>query len=158
MDLYDQRDSKGQMQFISNKEGLPIDHDIQLASNILNGGRDRRCQKTRATARATCNSAIQQLQRYAIVFRNVLASNQHAVVEEAPYTPLICCKSFLWTKKQTTTFGIVVGKSSWLPYAQQEFGWSLQLVDHQIVATRSLLSWPVRPALKGVPMDVMHHF
>ena len=30
-------------------------------------------------------TAIQQLQRYAIVFRNVLASNQHAVVKEATY-------------------------------------------------------------------------
>ncbi len=36
MDLYDQQDSKGQMQFISSKEGLPIDRDIHLARNILN--------------------------------------------------------------------------------------------------------------------------
>ncbi len=35
-------------------------------------------------------SAIQQLHRYAIVFRNVLASDQRAVVEEATYNQLIC--------------------------------------------------------------------
>ena len=34
-DLYDQRDSKGQMSFISFKEGFPRDH-LQLARNILN--------------------------------------------------------------------------------------------------------------------------
>ena len=56
--------------------------------------------------------AIQQLQRYAIVFRNVLASNlnQHAVVKEATYIPLICDENSLWTKKLPAIFGGVVGR------------------------------------------------
>ena len=100
-------------------------------------------------------SAIQQLQRDAIVFRNVLASNQRVVVEEATYNPLICYEnSQVWTKKQPAVFGSVVGMQSRLPYAQQGLGLSLQLIEHQVVATKSLLSWPLRPALKGVPMDV----
>ena len=49
--------------------------------------------------------AIQQLQRYAIVFRHVLASNQHAVVKEATYIPLICYENSLWTKKLPAIFG-----------------------------------------------------
>ena len=35
MDLFDLRDSKGQMQSISSQEGMPIDDDIPLARNIL---------------------------------------------------------------------------------------------------------------------------
>ena len=35
VDLYDQRDSKGQMSFISLREGFPKDH-LQLARNVLN--------------------------------------------------------------------------------------------------------------------------
>ena len=35
VDLYDQRDSKGQMSFISFKDGFPKDH-LQLARNVLN--------------------------------------------------------------------------------------------------------------------------
>ena len=34
VDLYDQRDSKGQMSFITFKEGFPKDH-LQLARNVL---------------------------------------------------------------------------------------------------------------------------
>ena len=34
VDLYDQRDSKGQMSFSSFKEGFPEDH-LQLAGNVL---------------------------------------------------------------------------------------------------------------------------
>ena len=64
-------------------------------------------------------TAIQQLQRYAIVFRNVLASKQHAVVKEATYIPLICYENSLW-KKLPAIFGGVVGRSSRLPDAQAE--------------------------------------
>ncbi len=85
-------------------------------------------------------SAIQQLHRYAIVFRNVLASNQRAVV--AKYNPLICYENSLWTKKQPATFGSVVGRSSRLQYAQQGLGSTLQLIEHQVVATKSLWSAP----------------
>jgi hypothetical protein len=63
---------------------------------------------------------------YAIVFRNVSASNQCAVVEEATYNPLICYENSLWTKKQPAIFGSVVGKSSRPPYAEQGLGLSLQ--------------------------------
>ena len=35
VDLYDQRGSKGQISFISFKEGFPLDH-LQLARNVLN--------------------------------------------------------------------------------------------------------------------------
>ena len=42
-------------------------------------------------------------------------------------------------------------------YAQQGFGSSLQTVEHPMVATKSLRSWPLRPALKGAPMDVIYH-
>ena len=65
-------------------------------------------------------TAIQQLQRYAIVFRKVFASNQRAVVKEATYIPLICYENFMWTKKQPAIFSGVVGRSSRLTYAQQE--------------------------------------
>ena len=102
-------------------------------------------------------TAIQQLQRYAIVFRNVLASNQRAVVEEATYTPLISYKNFMWTKKQPDIFSGVLGRSSRLPYAQQRLGSSLQTVEHQVVATKSLQSWPLRPVHKDAPMDVIYH-
>jgi hypothetical protein len=44
-------------------------------------------------------SAIQQRHWYEIVFRNVLASNQRAAVEDATYNPLICYESSVWTKK-----------------------------------------------------------
>ncbi len=44
------------------------------------------CADTHASARV---STIQQLQLYATVFRNVLASNQHSVIEVATYIPLI---------------------------------------------------------------------
>ena len=97
MDLYDQRDNKGQMSFISFKEGIPKDHLI---------GKERlksAASKVSSISVAQCNevwnignrtfgltlvqphvlSTIQQLHWYAIVFQNVLASNQHVVVEEA---------------------------------------------------------------------------
>ncbi len=51
-------------------------------------------------------SAIQQLQRYAIVFQNVLASNRILAVEEATYNPLVGYEDFLWTKKQQAIFDI----------------------------------------------------
>ena len=63
-------------------------------------------------------TAIQKLQLYAILFRNVLASNQRAVVEEATYIPLIRYENSLWTKKQPAIFGGVVGRSSRLQYAK----------------------------------------
>ena len=109
---------------------------------------------TRATARAF---AIQQHHRYAIVFRNVLASNQRVAVEEATYNPRICYENSLWTKKQPAVFGSVVVRPSRLQYAQQGLGLSLQLIEHQVVATKSLWSRPLRPALKGAPMDVKFH-
>ena len=90
----------------------------------------------------------------------MLASNQRAVVEEATYILLICDENFLWTKKppEPAIYSGVVGKSSWLQYAQQRLGSSLQTVEHQMVATKSFLSWPLRPALKVAPMDVLYHF
>ena len=102
-------------------------------------------------------TTIQQLRRYAIVFQNVLASNQRAVVEEATYIPLICYENFMWTKKQPAIFSGVVGRSSQLLYAQQGLGSSLQTVEHPMVVTKSLRSGPLRPALKGAPMDVIYH-
>ena len=95
---------------------------------------------------------IKQLQRYAIVFRNALASNQHAV--EATYIPRICYENSLWTKKLPAIFGGVMGRSSRLSYAQQGLGSNLQ---HQMVATKSIQSGPLRPALQGAPMDVVYH-
>ncbi len=111
MDLYDQRDSKGQMSFISFKleEGFPKDHFV---------GKERlksAACKVSSISVAPCNevwsignrtfgltlvqlhvlSAIQQFQWYAIVFQNVLASNQRAVVEEATYNPLMCYENSL---------------------------------------------------------------
>ncbi len=172
MDLYDQRDSKGQMSFISFKEWFPKEQLV---------GKERlksAASKVSSISVAPCNevwnignrifgltlvqpqvlSAIQQLNWYAIVFQNVLASNQRAVVEEATYNPLICYENSMWTKKQPATFGSVVGRSSRLPYAQQGLGLSLQLIEHEVVATKSPLSWPLLPALKGAPMDVKFHY
>ena len=175
VDLYDQRDSKGQMSFISFKEECPKDH-LQLARNTLNQ-LPVKFSANSAARLAPSNeawnigdrtfapilvqlhalTAIQQLQRYEIVFRNVLASNQRAVVEEAMYIPLICYENFMWTKKQPAIFSGVVGRSSRLLYAQQGLGLSLQTVEHPMVATKSFLSWPLRPALNGAPMDVIYH-
>ena len=172
VDLYDQRDSKGQMSFISFKEECPKDH-LQLARNTLNQ-LPVKFSANSAARLAPSNeawnignrtfapilvqlhalTAIQQLQRYEIVFRNVLASNQRAVVEEAMYIPLICYENFMWTKKQPAILSGVVGRSSRLPYAQQGLGSSLQ---HQMVATKSLRSGPLQPALKGAPMDTVYH-
>ena len=100
VDLYDQRDSKGQMSFISFKEGFPEDY-LQLARNVLNQLPAKFPANSVAPSNEAWNignrifalilvqqhalTAIQQLQRYAIVFRNVLAYNQHAVVKEATY-------------------------------------------------------------------------
>ena len=47
-----------------------------------------------------------------------------------------------------------VGRSSWLQYAQQGLGLNLQ---HQMVAAKSIQSGPLRPALKGAPMDILYH-
>ena len=125
------------MSFISFKEELPKDHS-QLARNTLNQ-LPVKCLVNSVARLAPSNEAwnigdrifapilvqlhalttIQQLRRYAIVFRDVLASNQRAVVEEATYIPLICYENFMWTKKQPAIFGGVVGRSSRLQYAQQ---------------------------------------
>ncbi len=99
MDLYDQVDSKGQILFISLKEGSPKDL-LQMARNVLY--QLPVLVKFPANSVVPCNevwsigdrsfvqilvqllmlSTIQQLYLYAIVFNNVLASNQRAVVEE----------------------------------------------------------------------------
>ena len=113
MDLYDQRDSKGQMSFISFKEGFPKD-DLQLARNVLNQLPAKFPANSVAPSNEVWNigdrifapilvqqhalPATQQLQRYAIVFQNVIASNQYVVVEGAMQIPLNCYESFLWTK------------------------------------------------------------
>ncbi len=88
-------------------------------------------------------SAIQQLQRYAIVFRDALASNRISAVEEATYNPLICYENFLGTKKQPVIFGGMVGMSSRQPYALQGSG--------------SIWPWPLQPGLEGAPIDAIHH-
>ena len=139
MDLYDQRDRKGQMLFISFKEGFPKDY-LQLARNVLNQlpAKFPTGPNSVAPSNEVWNignrifaqilvqphalTAIQQHQRYAIVCRNVLTSNlnQHAVVKKATYVPLICYENSLWTKKQPAIFGGVVGRSSRLPDAQAE--------------------------------------
>ena len=153
MDLYDQRDSKGQMSFSSFSQ-LPAKFpakSVAPSNEVWNIG-------SRIFAlilvQQLALTAIQQLQLYTSVFRNVLASNQHAVVKEATYIPLICYENSLWTKRQPAIFGGVVGRSSRLPYAQQGLGSSLQ---HQLVATKSIQSGPLQPALKGAPGDILYH-
>ena len=81
VDLYDQRDSKGQMSFSSFNQlptKLPV-NSVALSNEVWNIG-DRIFVPILVQQHAL--TAIQQLQWYAIVFRNVLASNQHAVVKE----------------------------------------------------------------------------
>ncbi len=73
----------------------------------------------------------------------VIASNWISAVEEATYNLLIGYEDFLWTKKQQAIFGSMVAKSSRQPYARQEFG--------------LIQPWPLRQALEGAPMDVIHH-
>ncbi len=92
VDLNDQRDSEGQISFTSFKIWNILDKifvPIHVQLHAL--------------------SAIQQLQRYAIVFRNVLAYNQISAVEEAKYNSLIGHEDFIWTKKQQAIFGSMVG-------------------------------------------------
>ena len=99
MDLYDQRDSKGQM-FFSSFNQLPAKfpaNSVAPSNGVWKNG-DRIFAQILVQQHAL--TAIQQLQRYAIVFRNVLASNQHAVAKEATYISLICYENSLWTKKQ----------------------------------------------------------
>ena len=72
--------------------------------------------------------AIQQFQRCAIVYQNVLASNQYVMVEEVTQISPNCYESLLWIKKQLAIFLSVAGWSSRLAYAQQEMEWSLQLI------------------------------
>ncbi len=107
------------MSFISFKEGFPKDYLV---------GKERlksAAGKVSSISIAPCNevwnignrtfgltlvqlhvlSAIQQPHWYAIVFQNVLAFNQLAVVKEATYNPLICYENSLWTKQQPATFG-----------------------------------------------------
>ncbi len=43
-------------------------------------------------------------QSYEIVFQNMLASNQHVVVEGATHLPLICNESVLWINRQLAMF------------------------------------------------------
>ena len=111
VDLYDQRDSKGQMSFSSFNQlptKLPA-NSFAPSNEVWNIG-DRIFAPILVQQHAL--TASQQLQRYAIVFRNVLASNQHAVVKEATYIPLICYENSLWIKKLPAIFGGVVGRSS----------------------------------------------
>jgi hypothetical protein len=96
VDLDDQHDSKEKMSFTSFKIWYILDKivvPIHLQSHAL--------------------SAIQQIQRYAIVFRNVLASNRISDVNEATYNSLTCNEDFVWNKKQPAIFGGMVEKSSW---------------------------------------------
>jgi hypothetical protein len=126
VDLYDQRDSKGHILFTSFMIWNILDKifvPIHVQSNSL--------------------SSIQQFQQYAIVFQNVLASNQFSAVEEAMYNSLIGHEDFLWTEKQHAICGGMMEKSSRQPYAQQGLG--------------LIRSWPLRSALEGAPMDVIHH-
>ncbi len=90
MYLDDQRDSKGKISFISFEEGFPKVHDVSLGRNVLN-------QQPKFPAKVVLSneiwnildkilvlihvqsyalSEIQQLQQYAIVFRNVRASDR----------------------------------------------------------------------------------
>ncbi len=87
----------------------------------------------------------------------MLASDQRAVVNEATYNPLICYENSLCAKKQPAIFGCVLERSSWLPYAQQGLGSRLQLLEHQVDATKVVQSWPLRQALKSAPMEVKYH-
>ncbi len=41
-----------------------------------------------------------------------------------------------------------------MPSKDSDRACKLQPIEHQMVATKFLLSWPLRPALKGAPMDV----
>ena len=75
-------------------------------------------------------------------------------MEEATQIPLNCYERLQWTKKQLAIFISVAERSSRLMYAQQELEWSLQLIDFPMVATKLLQSWLLRPALKGVLMEV----
>ncbi len=148
MDLYDQRDSKGQMLFNSVKEGFQniLDQLPEFSASIVLSNENWNILDkifVPIYVQSHVLSATQQFQRYAIVFRNVLASNQHAVVEEVTYNPLVYDENLPWNKKQPAIYGGVVGRSSWQPYAQQGSG--------------SFRPGPLRPALKGAPMDVIHH-
>jgi hypothetical protein len=78
VDLYDQRDGKGQILFTSIKIWNILDKifvQIHVQSNEL--------------------SAIQQFQRYALVFQNVLTSYRISAEEEAMYNSLIGHEDFL---------------------------------------------------------------
>ena len=152
----------------SSQQRLSFDPDIPLARNVLN-------QLTEFPALVVPSNeiwnvmdkifvlihvqshvlhTIQQLQRYAIAFQNVPASNQYVIVEEAKQVSHNCYESLIWTKKQLAIFLSVAGRSSWRTYAQQELEWSLQLIDFLMVATKPLQSWPLRPALKGALVDI----
>ncbi len=112
VDLYDQRDSKGQISSISFKFTA---NSVAPSNEVWKIG-DRVFALIIVQLHAL--TTIQQLQLYSIVLQNVLAPYQRAVVEEATYIPLICYENFLWTNRKQAKFGSVVGRSSQLPYAQ----------------------------------------
>jgi hypothetical protein len=119
MELYDQR-SKGQMLLNSFKEGFQNILDcLSEFSVVLSNENWNILDKIFAPIYVQLHvlSATQQLQQYAIVFRNVLASYQISAVDEAMYNSLIGYEDFLWTKKQQAIFGCLVGKSSQQQYA-----------------------------------------
>ncbi len=93
MDLFDQRDGREQMQPIFSQEGLPINHDILLARNVLNQLPEFPALVVLSNEIWTildkmfvlihmqlhALSAIQQTRRCAIIFQHVLASYQHVL-------------------------------------------------------------------------------
>ncbi len=76
------------MSFIGSKEGFLEDY-LQLVRNVLN----QLPVKFPANSVEPCNELL-----YAIVFRNMLASTQRAMIEEATHNPLICYESYLWSQ------------------------------------------------------------
>ncbi len=60
-------------------------------------------------------------------------------------------------QETASNIGHCCGKVILATVCQQGLGLSLQLIEHQVVATKSLLSWPLRLALKGATMDVKFH-
>ncbi len=129
VDLYDQRDSKGQISFTS----LTIWNILDKIFVLIKSNRTRYPQ--------FCNySGIQSSSEMC------LPPTKYLAVEEATYNSLICYEDFLWTKKQPAIFGCVVGKSSLQPYAQQGLG-----------SIWPDWPWPLLPALEGAPKDVIHH-
>ncbi len=94
MDLDDQRDSKGQMLFISFKEGFPKDQ-LQLARNYLNQLPVQFPENSVAPTNEVWNVG-NRIFGLALVQLHVLSTIQHFIGMQSPFKMYLYLTNWLW--------------------------------------------------------------